>query len=192
MQGLRQQTESVSMGIFSLPTNRYEKHPHNHDNDVVSEGNKQISHQQGHDCENHLPSPQASKGYTMRLLRGSLFTSYYSSSTFIRLFLCLACLVLNLVLLFLHLLLLPCLLLWHSGDERNGAPRLKKARWFSFDELKRCINNFSMSNEIGSRGYGIVIVEYHTPNFYKENTLKMAFFYPTPFKSIEESFHVYR
>ncbi|PKA54581.1 putative leucine-rich repeat receptor-like protein kinase [Apostasia shenzhenica] len=34
------------------------------------------------------------------------------------------------------------------------APQLKGARWFSFDELKKCTNNFSQANEIGIGGYG--------------------------------------
>ncbi|XP_064954819.1 leucine-rich repeat receptor protein kinase HPCA1-like [Musa acuminata AAA Group] len=44
----------------------------------------------------------------------------------------------------------------HSGDEIVDAPQLKGARWFSYDELRRCTNNFSVSNEIGSGGYGKV------------------------------------
>ncbi|XP_068318984.1 leucine-rich repeat receptor protein kinase HPCA1-like [Pyrus communis] len=43
-----------------------------------------------------------------------------------------------------------------SGNESGGAPQLKGARWFSYDELKRCTNNFSDSNKIGSGGYGKV------------------------------------
>ncbi|GAA0161221.1 hypothetical protein LIER_17584 [Lithospermum erythrorhizon] len=35
----------------------------------------------------------------------------------------------------------------------GGAPQLKGARWFSYDELKKCTNNFPRSNEIGSGGY---------------------------------------
>ncbi|CAN1278337.1 Leucine-rich repeat receptor protein kinase HPCA1 [Linum perenne] len=42
----------------------------------------------------------------------------------------------------------------HSGG--SGAPQLKGARWFSYDELKKCTSNFSGSNEIGSGGYGKV------------------------------------
>ncbi|TQD77023.1 hypothetical protein C1H46_037469 [Malus baccata] len=41
-----------------------------------------------------------------------------------------------------------------SGKDSGGAPQLKGARWFSYDELKKCTNNFSDSNEIGSGGYG--------------------------------------
>ncbi|KAI3924505.1 hypothetical protein MKW98_032706 [Papaver atlanticum] len=43
-----------------------------------------------------------------------------------------------------------------SGKDSGGAPILKGARWFSFDELKKCTNNFSDTNEIGSGGYGKV------------------------------------
>ncbi|KAG1338207.1 putative leucine-rich repeat receptor-like protein kinase [Cocos nucifera] len=43
-----------------------------------------------------------------------------------------------------------------SGKDSGGAPQLKGARWFSFDELKKCTNNFSVTNEIGSGGYGKV------------------------------------
>ncbi|XP_022157310.1 probable leucine-rich repeat receptor-like protein kinase At5g49770 [Momordica charantia] len=43
-----------------------------------------------------------------------------------------------------------------SGNDSGGAPQLKGARWFSYDELKKCTNNFSISNEIGSGGYGKV------------------------------------
>ncbi|KAG7941938.1 hypothetical protein I3843_16G073900 [Carya illinoinensis] len=43
-----------------------------------------------------------------------------------------------------------------SGNDSGGAPQLKGARWFSYDELKKCTNNFTESNEIGSGGYGKV------------------------------------
>ncbi|XP_021829004.1 probable leucine-rich repeat receptor-like protein kinase At5g49770 [Prunus avium] len=43
-----------------------------------------------------------------------------------------------------------------SGKDSGAAPQLKGARCFSFDELKKCTNNFSDSNEIGSGGYGKV------------------------------------
>ncbi|ONK62747.1 uncharacterized protein A4U43_C07F7720 [Asparagus officinalis] len=43
-----------------------------------------------------------------------------------------------------------------SGNDSGGAPQLKGARWFSFAELKKCTNNFSGTNEIGSGGYGKV------------------------------------
>ncbi|EXC35197.1 putative leucine-rich repeat receptor-like protein kinase [Morus notabilis] len=43
-----------------------------------------------------------------------------------------------------------------SGKDSGGAPQLKGARWFSYDELKKSSNNFSENNEIGSGGYGKV------------------------------------
>ncbi|KAF5738437.1 leucine-rich repeat receptor-like protein kinase [Tripterygium wilfordii] len=43
-----------------------------------------------------------------------------------------------------------------SGNDSGGAPQLKGARWFSYDELKKCTGNFSETNEIGSGGYGKV------------------------------------
>lgn len=43
-----------------------------------------------------------------------------------------------------------------STRDSGGAPQLKGARWFSYDELKKCTSNFSESNEIGSGGYGKV------------------------------------
>lgn len=43
-----------------------------------------------------------------------------------------------------------------SGNDSSSAPQLKGARWFSYDELKKCTNNFSATNEIGSGGYGKV------------------------------------
>ncbi|RCV27866.1 hypothetical protein SETIT_5G359200v2 [Setaria italica] len=46
---------------------------------------------------------------------------------------------------------------WGAGGTDNGdAPQLKGARYFSFEELKKCTNNFSEINEIGSGGYGKV------------------------------------
>ncbi|KAG6625171.1 leucine-rich repeat receptor protein kinase HPCA1-like [Carya illinoinensis] len=43
-----------------------------------------------------------------------------------------------------------------SGNDSGGAPQLKGARWFSYDELKKCTNNFTESNGIGSGGFGKV------------------------------------
>ncbi|KEH20271.1 putative protein kinase RLK-Pelle-LRR-VIII-1 family [Medicago truncatula] len=43
-----------------------------------------------------------------------------------------------------------------SGKDSGGAPQLKGARWFSYDELKKCTNNFSGRNELGFGGYGKV------------------------------------
>ncbi|RWR90747.1 putative leucine-rich repeat receptor-like protein kinase [Cinnamomum micranthum f. kanehirae] len=46
---------------------------------------------------------------------------------------------------------------WGSRTkDSGGAPQLKGARCFSYDELKSSTNNFSESNEIGSGGYGMV------------------------------------
>uniref|UniRef100_A0A0E0DT82 non-specific serine/threonine protein kinase n=1 Tax=Oryza meridionalis TaxID=40149 RepID=A0A0E0DT82_9ORYZ len=46
---------------------------------------------------------------------------------------------------------------WAAGQkDSGGAPQLKGARFFSFDELKICTNNFSDNHEIGSGGYGKV------------------------------------
>ncbi|KAH7667422.1 Non-specific serine/threonine protein kinase protein [Dioscorea alata] len=42
------------------------------------------------------------------------------------------------------------------GSDSGGAPQLKGARWFSYDELKKSTSNFSEMNEIGSGGYGKV------------------------------------
>ncbi|XP_021901519.1 probable leucine-rich repeat receptor-like protein kinase At5g49770 isoform X2 [Carica papaya] len=41
-------------------------------------------------------------------------------------------------------------------DSGGGAPQLKGARWFCYEELKKCTNNFSESNELGYGGYGKV------------------------------------
>ncbi|CAN6468452.1 unnamed protein product [Victoria cruziana] len=43
-----------------------------------------------------------------------------------------------------------------SGKDSGDAPQLKGARWFSYDEIKKCTDNFSARNEIGSGGYGKV------------------------------------
>ncbi|KAB5561866.1 hypothetical protein DKX38_006823 [Salix brachista] len=43
-----------------------------------------------------------------------------------------------------------------SGKDSGGVPQLKGARWFSYEELKRCTYNFTESNAIGSGGYGKV------------------------------------
>lgn len=48
------------------------------------------------------------------------------------------------------------LVLWDSNKISGGAPQLKGARWFSYEELKKYTNNFSAANEIGSGGYGKV------------------------------------
>ncbi|GAB4832453.1 hypothetical protein Ancab_006472 [Ancistrocladus abbreviatus] len=43
-----------------------------------------------------------------------------------------------------------------SGTDGGSAPQLKGARWFTFDELRNCTDNFSETNLIGSGGYGKV------------------------------------
>lgn len=43
-----------------------------------------------------------------------------------------------------------------SGTDSGGAPQLKGARWFSYDDLKKSTNNFLESNVLGSGGYGKV------------------------------------
>lgn len=46
---------------------------------------------------------------------------------------------------------------WGSGGKDDGsAPQLKGAKYFSFEELKKCTGNFSENNEIGAGGYGKV------------------------------------
>ncbi|KAL5210458.1 hypothetical protein ABZP36_006081 [Zizania latifolia] len=45
---------------------------------------------------------------------------------------------------------------WARSEGRDGAPRLKGARWFSYEELKRSTNNFAEVNELGYGGYGKV------------------------------------
>ncbi|XP_057824676.2 leucine-rich repeat receptor protein kinase HPCA1 isoform X3 [Cryptomeria japonica] len=45
---------------------------------------------------------------------------------------------------------------WGASGGESGAPKLKGARWFSFQELKMASNNFSEANVIGSGGYGKV------------------------------------
>nr|XP_043610443.1 leucine-rich repeat receptor protein kinase HPCA1 [Erigeron canadensis] len=43
-----------------------------------------------------------------------------------------------------------------SGKDGGGAPQLKGARFFSYDELKKSTSNFSDANQIGYGGYGKV------------------------------------
>lgn len=44
----------------------------------------------------------------------------------------------------------------NSNKDSEGAPQLKGARWFSYDELRKSTNEFSYANEIGSGSYGKV------------------------------------
>nr|QJR84046.1 CARD1-like protein 1 [Phtheirospermum japonicum] len=46
--------------------------------------------------------------------------------------------------------------LWDTNSNSGGVPQLRGAKNFSFDEIKKCTNNFSEMNEIGSGGYGTV------------------------------------
>ncbi|KAI3509125.1 hypothetical protein L1887_24151 [Cichorium endivia] len=43
-----------------------------------------------------------------------------------------------------------------NGSKVGGVPQLKGARWCSFEELKKCTNNFSEEKLIGVGGYGQV------------------------------------
>jgi len=52
---------------------------------------------------------------------------------------------------------------WGAGGKDDGtAPQLKGAKYFSFEELKKCTGNFSDNNEIGAGGYGKVYKGYLT------------------------------
>lgn len=53
---------------------------------------------------------------------------------------------------------------WSSIEQITGeAPQLKGAIYFSYDELRKLTNNFSISNEIGAGGYGKVNVQVFIP-----------------------------
>ncbi|KAK4476790.1 hypothetical protein RD792_015950 [Penstemon davidsonii] len=45
---------------------------------------------------------------------------------------------------------------WDPNTNSGAVPQLKGAKCFSFEELKKCTNNFSDANAIGSGGYGKV------------------------------------
>ncbi|KAJ4813595.1 protein kinase family protein [Rhynchospora pubera] len=50
---------------------------------------------------------------------------------------------------------------WYSSTKGDGtAPQLNDARYFSFEELKECTDNFSENNKIGADGYGKVYKGY--------------------------------
>lgn len=51
---------------------------------------------------------------------------------------------------------LPNAASWDPYKSSGSIPQLKGARCFSFEELKKCTNNFSEVNDIGSGGYGKV------------------------------------
>ncbi|CAH1429827.1 unnamed protein product [Lactuca virosa] len=46
--------------------------------------------------------------------------------------------------------------LWDTTTGSGGVPQLKGAKAFSFEELSKCTNNFSETNNIGTGGYGMV------------------------------------
>ncbi|KAI3509128.1 hypothetical protein L1887_24154 [Cichorium endivia] len=46
--------------------------------------------------------------------------------------------------------------LWDSTTGNGGVPQLRGAKSFSFEELGKCTNNFSETNNIGTGGYGMV------------------------------------
>ncbi|KAL3651478.1 hypothetical protein CASFOL_004480 [Castilleja foliolosa] len=46
--------------------------------------------------------------------------------------------------------------LWDTNSVSGGVPQLSGAKNFSFEEMKKCTNNFSETNAIGSGGYGTV------------------------------------
>ncbi|KAL2939664.1 hypothetical protein RDABS01_033822 [Bienertia sinuspersici] len=45
---------------------------------------------------------------------------------------------------------------WNEHGTDGDVPQLKGARFFTFEELQKCTNNFSEANTIGSGGYGKV------------------------------------
>ncbi|XP_022897051.1 probable leucine-rich repeat receptor-like protein kinase At5g49770 isoform X2 [Olea europaea var. sylvestris] len=45
---------------------------------------------------------------------------------------------------------------WDPKKESGSVPQLQGAKWFSFEDLKKCTDNFSESKCIGSGGYGKV------------------------------------
>lgn len=47
---------------------------------------------------------------------------------------------------------------WNPDNRSGGVPQLQGAKWVSFEELKKCTNNFSDESIIGSGGYGKVFL----------------------------------
>ncbi|KAH7283236.1 hypothetical protein KP509_35G067000 [Ceratopteris richardii] len=47
-----------------------------------------------------------------------------------------------------------------AGEIDTGSPKLMAAHWFSLQEIRKCTDNFSQSNEIGEGGYGKVYKGY--------------------------------
>ncbi|XP_073099538.1 leucine-rich repeat receptor protein kinase HPCA1 isoform X2 [Elaeis guineensis] len=45
---------------------------------------------------------------------------------------------------------------WDPSKSSGSAPDLKGPKWFSFEELKKCTDNFAEHNDIGTGGYGKV------------------------------------
>ena len=45
---------------------------------------------------------------------------------------------------------------WDPNSNSGAVPQLKGAKYFSFEELKKCTDNFSEANYVGSGGYGKV------------------------------------
>lgn len=45
---------------------------------------------------------------------------------------------------------------WDSQGTSGDVPKLKGARFFTFDEVQKSTNNFSEINNVGSGGYGKV------------------------------------
>lgn len=57
---------------------------------------------------------------------------------------------------------------WNKTTSSIDAPQLMGAKAFTFEELRKCTDNFSEANDIGGGGYGQVcvftIVSFETRN----------------------------